>query len=433
MSESEWKGPEHGEDTASYPGWRVVLAAGVGVFTGFASLLVYTFGIFLKPLSAQFGWSRESVSLAFGVAAMTVAACSPLLGSLLDRHGPKRVIVPCLTVFGLAFAALSLLTPHLWHLYAMFVVIGAVGNGTAQLAYARAVTSWFDRWRGMALALMMTGGTIGAMVLPPAAQALILRLGWRGAFAGLGALVLVVGLPVVAGLIRENPASRRPSGDAHAGASWGEGLRSRAFWILVVVLFLASISQNGAIAHLSALLTDRGVDASRAALAVSAMGVAAFAGRMITGWLLDRFSAPRVAFVLLAMAAGGVFLLAGARSLEVGVAAAVLIGFGMGGEADVTPFLLSRYFGLRSFSTLYGLTWTSYAIAGAIGPVLMGRAFDTEASYGSLILKLAVLTMGAAGLMLFLPPIPAQSYGSQPIFLRPATGSLSSKKGNAAT
>ncbi|WP_321477734.1 MFS transporter [uncultured Paludibaculum sp.] len=397
-----------GEGSSDYPGWRVVFASAVGVLTGFASLLVYTFGIFLKPLSVEFGWSREAVSLAFGVAAMAVAACSPVLGSLLDRYGPRRVIVPCITVFGLAFAALSRLTPHLWHLYAMFLLIGAVGNGTAMLAYARAISSWFDKRRGLALAMMLTGGTIGAVAWPPAAQALIHNVGWRWAFVVLGGCVLAIGLPVVTSLVRENPVALRPSQSVLSGVSWTEGVKSRAFWILVVVLFLASISQNGAITHLPALLTDRGVDPGRAALAVSAMGLAAFAGRMLTGWLLDRFAAPRVAFVLLALAAGGVFVMAGARSLESGILAAALIGFGMGGEADVTPFLLSRYFGLRSFSTLYGLTWTSYAIAGAIGPVLMGRAFDDSASYSAMILKLAAMTVGAAALMLFLPALPAR-------------------------
>ncbi len=107
--------------------------------------------------------------------------------------------------------------------------------------------------------------------------------------------------------------------------------------------------------------------------------------------------------------------MATARTLETGIVAAVLIGFGMGGEADVTPFLLSRYFGLRSFSTLYGLTWTSYAIAGAIGPILMGRAFDSSASYGGMILKLAVLTVGAAALMLFLPALPEAGKQEEPV------------------
>jgi MFS family permease len=101
------------ETSTRYEGWLVAVASGVGVFVSFASLLVYTFGIFLKPLTEEFAWSRESVSAAFGIAAMTVAVCSPLLGYLLDRYSPRKTIVPCLTIFGCAFASLALLTPHL--------------------------------------------------------------------------------------------------------------------------------------------------------------------------------------------------------------------------------------------------------------------------------------------------------------------------------
>ena len=397
------------ESRLRFEGWRVAAASSVGVFVSFASLLVYTFGVFLKPLAEEFSWSREAISAAFGIAAMTVAVCSPGLGYLLDRVPPRRVIVPCLAVFGCAFASLSLLTPHLWHLYAVFLVLGIVGNGTAQMAYSRAVSSWFERRRGMALALVMSGGAFGAMVLPPATERLIRDVGWRGAFAILGVMVLVVGLPIAARFIRERPSGHAEAATTLAGASVREAMATRAFWMLVVVLFCSSIAQNGAIAHISALLTDRGIPPSGGALALSAMGGASLAGRLLTGWLLDRFFAARVSFGLLAAAALGTFLLSGAQSLPLGLLAAMLIGFGMGGEADVTPYLLSRYFGLRSFSVLYGLTWTFYAVAGAIGPVLMGKAFDLTGSYEALLVRLAAATLGVAALMLFLP-----RYGSFP-------------------
>ena len=391
------------EDVLRYEGWRVAGASAVGVFVSFASLLVYTFGILLKPLAEEFGWSREAVSAAFGIAAMTVAVCSPPLGYLLDRHSPRRIIVPSLIVFGGAFASLSLLTPRIWHLYAVFFVLGIVGNGTAQMAYSRAVSSWFVRRRGMALAIVMSGGAVGAMVLPPIAGVLISQYGWRRACVALGAMVLVIGVPTAARFIRERPAETAGIRPHTAGATLAEGLRSRMFWIIVVVLFGSSIAQNGAIAHIAALLTDRGVSAQGGALALSAMGAASLAGRFTTGWLLDRYFAARVSFALLSLAALGTFLLAGANSLGMGLVAAALIGFGMGGEQDVTPYLLSRYFGLRSFSMLYGFTWTAYAIAGAIGPVLMGRAFDATGSYQTLLVTLAAATVAVAALMLLLP------------------------------
>jgi MFS family permease len=392
-----------GEGSLRYEGWRVAGASAAGVFVSFASLLVYTFGIFLKPWSEEFSWSRESVSAAFGIAAMTVAVCSPPLGYLLDRISPARIIVPCVCIFGLAFASLSLLNGSIWHLYAVFFVLGVVGNGTAQMAYSRAVSSWFDARRGAALALVMAGGAVGAMVLPPLAGSLIARYGWRQACVILGAMVLVIGPPAAARFVRQRPEPRHEPSAPAGGASVREGLRSRVFWILVAVLFGSSIAQNGTITHLAALLTDRGVTAQDAALAVSAMGAASLAGRLGTGWLLDRFFAAHVAFGLLGMAAGGTLLLAAADSIVSGMLAAALIGFGMGGEADVTPYLLSRYFGLRAFSSLYGLTWTAYAIAGAIGPILMGRAFDVAGSYGTLLPVLAGVIIAVAMLMLLLP------------------------------
>jgi predicted MFS family arabinose efflux permease len=391
------------EGSLQYAGWRVALASGAGVLVSFGSLLVYTFGIFLKPLTEEFGWSREAASLAFGIAAIMIAVCSPPLGYLLDRMPARRVILPCVMVFGCAFTSLALLTPHLWHLYAVFAILGAVGSGTAHMAYARAVSTWFDSHRGMALAVVMTGGAVGAIVLPPAAQALIGSVGWRGAFAVLGGLVFAVALPVVVPLVRDRPGFDREQRVETEGASVGEAMRSRAFWILIVALFLFSIGQNGAMTHLSALLTDRGISASEAAIAVSLMGAASLLGRLVTGWLLDRFFAPRLSFCVLAMGALGILLLSSAHSPAMGSLAAILVGGAMGGEADITPYLLSRYFGLRSFSMLYGFTWTGYAIAGAIGPVLMGRAFDTTASYRVLAVELSVITFLAAGLMLAMP------------------------------
>jgi MFS family permease len=415
---------EFDEHSLRYPGWRIALASAACVFVSFASMLVYTFNIFLKPLTVAFGWSREGASAAFGVGALAIAACSPLIGHLLDRYPARRIVIPCIAVFGCAFASLSLLTPHLWHLYAVFLVLGIVGNGTAQLAYSRVITTWFVYKRGVAYSMLLAGSAIGAMVLPPIADALIRAVGWRGAYALLGGAVLLIGLPC-AWRVRSRPNSFHSSAAPTTGATLGDGLRSRIFWIIVAMLFLVSISQNGAIAHLSALLTDRGIPTASAALVVSSMGAAILVGRLATGWLLDRFFAPRVAFCLLAVCALGSFLLSEATSMSTAVLGTTLIGVGMGGEADVTPYLLARYFGLRSFSTLYALTWTFYAIAGAIGPVLMGRAFDLTGSYRVLLIQLSVATL-AAGALLFLLPrynaLPAHDAAASPDTLAVAAG-----------
>jgi MFS family permease len=396
--------PSLSEFDLNYYGWRVVLAACLGVMAGFGSLFVYTFTVFVKPLGAEFGWSREAVSSGFAIGAVTVGLCSPLLGRWIDRYGPRRIILPCMTVFGCGIASLALLRSGIWQFYVTCFVLGVVGNGAAHLAYSRSISTWFQRRLGMALAFVMVGSGLGAMILPVVAQSIISRSGWRAAYAALGCIALLLGLPLSWRYIRERGSLKADSAPlAHSGMTFQQGLRSYAFWIIVAVLCVSSISMNGAITQMSALLTDRGISASGAALCASILGGTSLLGRVGVGWLLDRFFGARVAFVITLSTASGIFLLARANSFPAGCLAAALIGIGAGGEAAITPYLLTRYFGLRSFSTLYGVTWTFYAAAAAIGPVILGRAFDSTGSYTSLLVILATALALAAAMNLFLP------------------------------
>src|SRR5271168_1888816 len=396
-----------------YYGWRVVLAACLGVMAGFGSLFVYTFAVFVKPLSAQFGWSREAISLGFGLAAITLGVVSPLLGRWIDRFGPRRIILPCMTVYCCAIISLAFLRSELWQFYVTCIVLGLVGNGAAHLAYSRSISTWFQRRLGMALAFVMVGAGLGAMILPVVAQSIISRSGWRAAYLSLGCLAVLLGLPLSWRYIVERGVIRHETAPAaHSGHTWQQGLRSFAFWIIVAILFVSSISMNGAITHLSAMLTDRGITAENAALCASILGGSSLLGRGVVGWLLDRFFGPRVALVINLVTALGIFLLARASSFPSGCIAAALIGVGAGGEAAITPYLLMRYFGLRAFSTLYGLTWTFYAAAGAIGPVILGRAFDLTGSYASLLTVLA-LALGLAALANLLLPRYSDSFATE--------------------
>src|SRR3569833_559125 len=159
------------ETSTAYPGWKVVLAGFFGVMGSFAAVVPYTFGVFLKPLSAEFGWHREAISAGFSIAALTVAAASPALGFFLDRFGPRRIVLPCIAIFCGGYVSLAWLSPHLIHFYLAFFLLGLVGNGTAYLGYSRAISTWFTRRRGLALSIMLAGGTCGALLLPIIAHA----------------------------------------------------------------------------------------------------------------------------------------------------------------------------------------------------------------------------------------------------------------------
>ncbi len=397
------------ESSPAYPGWQVTLAAFVGVMVSFAAMVPYTFSLFLEPLHASFGWTREAISNAFAITALTVAACSPTIGTLLDRLPPRRIILPAILVFAAAMASLALLRGHIALFYGTYLVLGIVGNGTAQLAYSRAVLTWFERRRGLAIAVMLTGSGTGAIVLPLIAQHVMTAHGWRASYLTLGALALI-GFPLTAMLVRNRPAAANATSPAVMAGGVAGVLRTRVFWFIALPVTLSAFSLNAAIAHLAAMLSGRGITPATAALALSVMALSGIIGRLITGHFIDRFFAPTVAMIVIALAGAGVLVEAYATTAATALLGACLMGAGAGSEADVTPYLIAKYFGRARFSTLYGLSWTAYAIGGAIGPVIIGHAFDQAGSYvaGTMAL-LAIPCFIAAVLQFALPAYPART------------------------
>jgi MFS family permease len=386
-----------------HPG-LILLSAFCGSFVGFGSVVIFTFGIFLKPLTAEFGWSRSQVSLAFTVTALTVAFCSPFIGKLFDRFPARNIILPCVVIYGLCFASLGLLTAHYWQLLAVFVCMGIVGNGTTQLGYARVISLWFERNRGRALAIVMAGSGMGSVVFPPLAQWLVIHFGWRTAYFLLGAIILALGLPLTAAFVHEPDERAKPNRQERAeSGSLRASLLSYPFLCLLAGLMLFSLATNGLTAHLAPFLTDRGISAIEAANVMAAMGFATLASKLMTGYLLDRFQASRTAAVLFTICASGMLLIVLGAATWSSYTGALLVGVGMGAESDAVPYLLTRYFGLGRFSELYGYTWSAYAVAGAMGPLVLGKFFDATHSYKLVLLMFTGAVAFAAVLFASLP------------------------------
>lgn len=376
-----------------------MLACAVGAFC--ASSPYQSFSVFLRPVTEDLGWSREAAAASFGTMALLAAAAAAPVGRLLDRYGVRRIVLPSLTALGVAVASMSMLTPSLTHFYLVSAAVGLATVGTSPVAYSRAIFSWFDVRRGRALGLMLAGPALAQVVMPGLATMLIGSIGWRGAWLTIGIIIVAAGVPIVAGSLQEREAAATST--SASGAWIGEAIRSRLFWTLIAVIFGSGLLISGFIVHGAALLTDRSFTVAQAALVISIYGASNLSGRLLTGALLDRYSAPRVAAVLLMVLAGGGLLLSRAHAMETAIAAAILVGLGAGGEMDINPYLLSRYFGMRSLSTLYGFNWMALGIASTIGPVVMGRAYDATRSYESVLVTLALVTIGAAALMLTLP------------------------------
>lgn len=397
------------ENHLAYPGWRVAVVCHIGVLTGFATVFIYSFSFMVKPLGQAFGWDREQIARAFSLAAISVAIFSPFIGKLFDRFDPRKLIAGFMTVFGLGMASLASLTPHLWQLYANAVLIGIAGTGTYQLGYARVIAAWFERRLGAALSIVVAGSGVGSFVVPPLVAHLLATHGWRATYLGLAALPLLVGAPLTLLFARTprlgsaHEPARAMRGKAAEGLSWQGALGSLSFWLLALGVVALSLSENGALAHLAPMLSDRGLTARDVAFTASLLGVASVTGRFALGWLLDFVKGSHIAVASLLAAGAGMLLLAHARRFGAAAPAAFVAGLGGGCELDLIPYMLRRYFGLRSFSTLYGLVYSTYAVAGAIAPLVLGHIYDRTGSYTGIMNTFCAVTLVASAAMLALP------------------------------
>jgi MFS family permease len=393
--------------------WLLVAVSSVGLFFHFGSLLVNAFGILLTTLCDQFQWSRGQVSLAFSLAMPTVMLAMPLTGWLTDRIGSRRPILVCMTLFGALYASLSLLTPHLWHLYAVFILLGLVGPGTSAVPHASLILRWFTERRGLALGLAMYGTALGGVIWPRATQWLLDQFGLRNTYAISGGAVLLIAVPLLLLLLREpstiaQKSERRATDAQTEGLTRGEALRGSLLWLLLFAFFIISMSIHACMIHLVPMLKDRGMTPVDAADAASLFGLAGMIGRLGMGYLLDLLPAERVPTIAFSVVAAGIFLLFAGATGGSAYFAAMLIGFGYGAESATIPYLVGRYFGLRSFGEIYSYLFITVPLGGALGPYLMGAEFDRTGAYQSVLLLCGVATVVAALALLRL--------GSYPVF-----------------
>ncbi len=409
--------PTRGASAPFFYGWVVAAASGFGLACGIATVVAATFGIFVGPIRAEFGWASSASFWAPLAATATAALCAPFVGGLVDRLGARRVILVSFAFEALVLASFYAMTGSLAGFYARYVALGALGLGTTHVAFARVIATWFDRRRGLALGVALAGVGVGGVVLAPLCQWLISAFGWRLAYVGLAVLVLCVTLPLMALTIRNTPAQMglAPDGDEPGGASaraaelvalqgatLSQARREPIFWRMGITFLLVGIALQAMMFHLVPLLRERGVGADAAALAQSTIFAGLLAGRLVTGWLMDRCFAPHVALAFLIAPIVGIAMLATGAHGPAAFAAAALIGVAAGAEVDVIAYLTSRYFGMRQYSRIYGIFYSLYSLGGGLGPLLTATAVDRTGGYvWSLWIHIGLLTLAALLLTTF--------------------------------
>lgn len=408
---------------ASHPefrlGWKVLLAAMLGVAFGASPIPFNTIGFFMGPLNAEFGWSRAEIAAGVTIFGIVASLLAPVFGSLADRYGVRPVALWSLAAFAITFACFGMMPASLFGYYAIWLLVGLVGIGSTPVTWSRAVNLWFFRHRGLALGITLVGTSLAAMILPPLTVWLIESFGWRIAYGAIALLPLLVALPVGFLLFREPRPEERPpqiaagsSGGVLPGATLGEAFRDYRFWLMFVSIAAVAFAYGGAHINMQQILADHAISREQAATVMSVLGLSILVGRILTGMLLDRFWAPIVVLPILSLPAVSCWLLADAGlTMQLALVAAFLLGFAAGAESDLIAYLAGRYFGMRHYGKIYGMLYMPFGIASAVSPLVYARVRDVTGHYDPILYVAAGCFVFGAVILLALgryPPVPGQ-------------------------
>jgi predicted MFS family arabinose efflux permease len=362
--------------------WRPGVAALVGGSISY-SLWSAVASLFVEPMEKAFGWSRGDIAIVHSFGLVTAFA-APVVGRMVDHHGVRPVLAAGLLLTAACYGLLALMSGSLNYYYAVYFLFSLFGMATTGITFTRIISGAFERTRGTALAIARSGLAIAGALMPLLLYPVISRYGPGGGFLTLGALVLFVALPLAwmwaPAKAREAQAGR--SDPAVLAERWRVLVKMPKVRILAAAAVLNYAPVVALLSQMKPLAVDKGLEASLAVGAVSMMGLAAACGALLSGVLVDRYWAPAVAFVLnIGPAMGCLFLLQDQVSPLVFYGAVLLVGLGQGAEIDIVAFMIARYFGLRSYATIYGLTTLGIALGVALGASLIGKAYDRFGDY----------------------------------------------------
>lgn len=385
------------------------LGATVGLALGPSVIANLTVTAYITPIEQEFGWLRSDVSFAFSLVAYMIVVMSPLQGILVDRFGPRRVVLTSIPLFALSLGAIYFTPANIYVYYLLWALVPIAGLGLWPLGYLQAVTPWFDRKLGLALGCANAGIGVGSTFLPMLVLGpIIAAYSWRHAVLAVAMLVLFVSWPIVAYCLREPPApdiaARKLSSASKAfGLKFREATRERTFWMMNLGFFLLGVTATSLVTQQVPLLRDAGWTAEETTRLMTTFGFGLLFARVAVGFVIDYIFAPRV---LTVVSIGGVVAcLLYALYPDLGYVSALLVGFLLGAEFDVLAFLIKRYYGNAAYGRVYGVIFGVFYLGSAVGIWVLPklREMSADLSYDNGLYAAAVILAGSAVLMAFMP------------------------------
>lgn len=392
--------------------WPLVLAATVGF--SFYSVAIYALGLFIEPLSNEFGWSRTEIIGGLSLAALVTAPFAPVIGAMIDKWGARKMALPGIVLTALALASFGLAGSSAAAWLGLWVVYGFLSLMIKSTVWTAAVSGMFTNGRGLALAFTVSGVAIAQTLVPPLAQVLIDNFGWREAFFilafGWGSLALVVNIFFLYDAHdRKLAQAAQPESKAPpilTGLDYRKSLRDPALLKIAASTFITMTLGVGILVHQVPILTEGGLSRTNAALLASLAGIGSIVGKLATGWLMDRYN-PRVVSAVTIAAAGVAFflLIDEFRIAALTTPAMVLIGYSTGAKFQIAAYLTSKYGGMRNFGKIFGTLSIVIVLGSALGPLAAGAAYDLFGSYRLFLIAGVPGSIIAGFLLLRLGPI----------------------------
>jgi MFS family permease len=399
--------PASNSQTPLFYGWAIAAVSALGIGFGVSVYLPTTTGLLVGPLGRDLHWSPPQIYLALTFATTSTILIAPFLGSIVDRFGARRVIALSFLLEALLIASCHNLSGDIRWFYARYSAFALLATGTTAIGFSALISRWFNRRRGLALGIALAGLGAGGVFWSLLGQWLLQHFGWRDAFLYMGAVVAAIILPIQILVLRDNPESMglevdgavRASGSAIAPPSEMRGrpisqctdndltlrqvLGRRLYWLMMLTFFLVAAASYGVMLNMVPLLEKQGTTPQYAAAAQASIWSVLVFGRLATGWLMDRFFAPRVAQAFLVPPIVGAAMLAVGVSGPSAFVAAMLVGLAAGAEVDVLAYLVSRYFGLRHFGAIYSTYFAVYAVGTSAGPVFTAWMATRNGNYSA--------------------------------------------------
>lgn len=401
-----------------------------GWFVVFSSFLIYftvsgtrgSFGNFIYPLSNQFGWSIQQISLAASLGTLFYGLAQPFIGFAVNRRGARIAILSGTLIYGALTVLLAALT-QLWQLYLVYgLFMGLSWGSTSNTSNAALISRWFTKRKGLALSFAISGMAMGNFLIIPFSMFLILNIGWRWTFAVLGLLVLGISLPIAYKVMRNGPEEKGllPDGQEPSTAIAGQnqktpaqlhitktGLpqaaRTRSFWLLLAGFFVCGFTALMSSTFFVPMAISSGFAEMDSAKAAGVMGATAAVGLWVGGFFSDFVGRKRPLAAFYFLRGIGFLLLLNAHSLPGLYLAALFMGLGAFGTAPITAGLVGDIYGVLSMGTIFGVISMAHQLGGAFSIYLTGMIVDATQSYQWALIPGILLLFGATTVSLLIP------------------------------